>query len=71
MKYQIYITYFHYLSARVHTLCFFLIIGEMRVREKVGICDYQSGNSQGILIHVLGMNPVFNAIASRCKLHIY
>ena len=24
----------------------------------MGIFDYQSGNSQGILIHVLGMNPV-------------
>ena len=23
----------------------------------MGIFDYQSGNSQGILIHVLGMNP--------------
>ena len=30
----------------------------MRVKEKVGVFDYQSGNSQGILIHVLGMNPV-------------
>ena len=28
----------------------------MRVREKLGIFDYQSGNSQGILIHVLGMS---------------
>ena len=34
----------------------------MRVREKVGIFDNQSGNSQGILIHVLGLNPV-NRIA--------
>ena len=24
----------------------------------MGIFDYQSGNSQGILIRVLGMNPV-------------
>ena len=24
----------------------------------MGISDYRSGNSQGILIHVLGMNPV-------------
>ena len=23
----------------------------------MGIFDYQSGNSQGILIHALGMNP--------------
>ena len=23
----------------------------------MGIFDYQSGNSQGILIHILGMNP--------------
>ena len=35
----------------------------MRVREKVGIFDYQSGksgNSLGILIHLLGMNPVIS-----------
>ena len=25
----------------------------------MGIFDYQSGNSQGILIHELGMNPVY------------
>ena len=55
MKYQI---YSRYLSARIHILCFFLQIREMRVREKVGIFDYRSGKSQGILIHVLGMNPV-------------
>ena len=30
----------------------------MRVREKWVLIDYQSGNSQGILIHVLGINPV-------------
>ena len=30
----------------------------MGVREKVGVFGYHSGNSQGILIHVLGMNPV-------------
>ena len=36
----------------------FLQTRETRVREKVGIFDYQSGKSQGILIHVLGMNPV-------------
>ena len=24
----------------------------------MGIFDYQSGNSEGILIHVLGMNPI-------------
>ena len=29
----------------------------MGVWEKVGVFDSQSGNSQGILIHVLGMNP--------------
>ena len=29
----------------------------MIVREKEGVFDYQSGQSQGILIHVLGMNP--------------
>ena len=36
----------------------------MRVWEKVGIFDYQSGNSQGILIHVLGMNPVAVCVTS-------
>ena len=30
----------------------------MIVRENVGYSDYQSGNSQGILIHILGMNHV-------------
>ena len=29
-----------------------------------GWLDYQSRNSQGILIHVLGMNPVYNNIES-------
>ena len=29
----------------------------MSVKEKVGFFDYQSGNSQGNLIHLLGMNP--------------
>ena len=28
----------------------------------MGIFDYQSGNNQGILIHVLGMNPVIQNI---------
>ena len=26
----------------------------------MGVFDYQSGNSQGILIDVLGMNPVLS-----------
>ena len=30
----------------------------MAVRENVGVFHYHSGNSQGILIHVLGINPV-------------
>ena len=29
----------------------------MRVRENVGVFNYQSGNSQGSLIRVLDMNP--------------
>ena len=29
----------------------------MGEREKVGVFKYKSGNSQGILIHELGMNP--------------
>ena len=29
----------------------------MRVREKLGVLYCQSGNSKGILIHVLEMNP--------------
>ena len=35
----------------------------MTAREKVGVFDYQSGRSQeivGILMYVLGMNPVSN-----------
>ena len=34
----------------------------MRVKKKVSIFDYQSGKSQGTLIHVLGMNPVFESL---------
>ena len=47
----------------------------MEVKEKVGIFNYQSGtiqgtvrdnsgNSRGILIHILGMDPVLNPVAS-------
>ena len=28
----------------------------------MGIFDYQSGNSQGILIHVLGINPAIDTV---------
>ena len=28
----------------------------------MGIFDIQSGNSQGILIHILGMNPVVTTL---------
>ena len=31
----------------------------MRVKEKMSVFGYQSGKSQGILVHVLGMNPVY------------
>ena len=39
----------------------------------MGIFDYQSGNSQGILIHVLGMNPVLLTIDTIfvIQLHFY
>ena len=30
----------------------------------MGIFDYQSGNSQGILIYALGMNPVYSALVN-------
>ena len=36
---------------------------EMMVREKLGVFDYQPGNSQGLLIHVLDMNPVSRAFS--------
>ena len=39
----------------------------MRVREKVGIFDSQSGKSQGILIHVLGMDPGWKSNNYRIK----
>ena len=35
---------------------------EMGVRGKVDVFDCKSGNSQGILIHVLGMNPVYSFV---------
>ena len=30
---------------------------EIMIGEIVGVFDYKSGNSQGILIHVFSMNP--------------
>ena len=52
----------HYLSIRLNFLYFFLEICEMGVKERVGVfcmpVKEKSGNSQGILITVLGMNPV-------------
>ena len=33
----------------------------MGIREKGDVFEYRSGSSQGILIHVLGMSPVYNA----------
>ena len=30
----------------------------MAVKEKVGVFNYKSGNSQGILIREVGMNPI-------------
>ena len=39
----------------------------MRVREKVGIFGYQSGSSQGILIHVFSMNPVLVDPLEECS----
>ena len=63
MKYQI---YFRYLSARLHILCFFVNTSN----EGQGKSGYfslpvweKSGNSQEILIHVLGMNPVWAYLA--------
>ena len=41
-------------------------------KEKVGVFDFQSGNIQGILIHVLCMIPVLRVIAAvnRLKLQL-
>jgi len=36
----------------------------MGVREKVSVFDCQSGNRQGILIHVLSMNPAYRSTAN-------
>ena len=36
----------------------------MGVREKVGAFDCQSGNRQGILIHVVSMNPAYRKTAN-------
>ena len=52
----------HYLSIGLHFLYFFLGICEMGVKETcvtcvTHLCDYQLGNSPGILIHLLVMNP--------------
>ena len=34
----------------------------------MGIFDYQSGKSQGILIHVVGMNPVLLLVV-KCNVY--
>ena len=49
--------YEHCLSTRFHFLYFFLLLCEMMDREKVGVFDFQSEDSQGMLIHILGMYP--------------
>ena len=50
--------YVYYLSIRLLFLFEVLQTCEMMIRESVGVFNYQPGESQGILIHVLGMTPV-------------
>ena len=38
---------------------------ETGVKEKVGVFDYQLGQSQGMLIHVLDMNPVSKYLSDK------